>query len=243
MVDSDLKSDKYTIGQAAGNNTEGIVCSDANGNVLFKVTGDETSHHFIGSDGRTIGQVRQDRQAKGLEIYDASNKLVGSVAPQQQYFTLNDASGKAIAIATKTGRSNGFDITSPDSKTDIATISVDFNAQQQGRGGLGGGMGMGGIMGGGMGGMGRMQNNQNAQKRFTISVQNQTLDPFLLLAFAYSLSRQPGAGGGQQRRGGMGGMGGVGMLGGGMILGGLLGGMGGGLGGGMGGRRGGFGRI
>ncbi len=235
MAGSDLKSDTYTIGQAAGNNNADIVCSDANGNVLFKVTGDQASHQFVDNDGKTIGQVKQDQQARGLEIYDASNKLVGSVSQQQQNFALNDASNKAIAIATRGNNSNGFNITSPDSKTNIATMSVQGNAQQ-GRGGLAGGllneMGMGGMMGG-MGGRG-MQNSQNAQKRFSISVQNQSLPPLLLLAFAYSLSRQPGTGG-QQKRGGMGGLGGGGLLGAGMILGGLAGGLGGG--------RGGFGRI
>lgn len=236
MDSSNFKSDKYTIGLAtSGNYANSTVCSDQSGSVLFKVSNSQ----FIGTDGQTIGQIKQGQQ--GIEMYDGSRKLLGSASQKNGKATLNDASNKTVAVATKNSNSSGFNITAPDGKSGIATVSVAGSAQQgrqNSRGGFGGGMfgGMGGMGGGMFGGMGRgmgQQNNQNSQGDITISVQRQTLTPLLLLAFAYSLPKLLGRGGQQGRRR----MGGMGAMGAGAILGGLLGGLGRGGGGSGGGRR------
>jgi hypothetical protein len=223
MEDSDLKSDNYTIGPrapaGAGSGTSETVCADGKGNALFKVDGNQ---QFVDNNGKTIAQIKQGQQ-QGVEIYDDSGKLIGSVAFQQGQALLNDASNKGIASASKSGSSNGFNITSPDGKSGIATVTLNTTGNQGGGGGglagklesefLGHGLGMGG------------ENNQNRNQQMTlnISVQQQgALKPLLLLAFAVSLTKLLGQGSGQ-KRGGMRSMG-VGMLGGaaaGMLFGGL----------------------
>jgi hypothetical protein len=235
MNDSDLKKDQYTIGPAAsGDNQNNIVCSDAKGNVLFNVSGTQ----FLDTKGKAIGEVKEG-QNQSHEIYDGAGKLLGNIAQQKGQITLNDASNKPLAMATKDNNSGAFNITTPDGKSNIATVTVEGNGQQQG-GGRGGFGGISQILGGGGMGQGFGMGNQNTQNtgqaRLNISVQSQTIKPLLLLTFAYSLPHMLGQGG-NKRRIGMGGMGSAMMMGGvaSMLLGGLLGGRSGG--GGVGGPR------
>lgn len=245
MNDSDLKSDNYTIGpsnQQSGTSNAPMdtVCLNSKGGMLFKIANEQ----FIDSKGKTIGQIKQGQQAQSLEIYDDSNKLIGTMVQQKGQAVLNDASAKAIASASRNANSSGFNITGPDGKDGIAIVTVNSPGQQQSQGqsdGLAGALERG-LFGGGMG---RQNSQQAGQRSLSISMQGQKIKPLLLLAFAYSLPKLMGQQG-NQRRGGMRSMG-MGMLGGaaaGALLGGALGGgfSGGGLSGGRGRRRG-FGRI
>jgi hypothetical protein len=170
---SALRKDKYLLSFTGSIDPDGkgavIKCTDANGNALFGVSetpGPSYAIQFIGVDGKIICEIKESEQTPYMEIYDDSQKLIGYAGIQWQLGVaiLNDPSNNSIAVAISEGDFRNFKITKPDGKSIIATISI--TASNKG---------------------GKKPSQQLGQA--AISVQDQCLQPLLLLGFIFAIPK------------------------------------------------------
>lgn len=171
---SALKKDKYLVN--LDSKAGSITCSDADGNILFGISqkSDPSAPiQFLGAGGKLIAQIKQSQTTPYMEIYDDSGKMIGYAGMHWQLGAAILNDPENNSIAV--GISEGDFKNFKVAKTDGKTIIATINLSM----------------------------TDQAKGQAIITVQEQFLQPLLLLGFIFAVPRllpkdhtQHGAGGG-----------------------------------------------